>query len=1838
MKKIICVLAAMALSASMYADSFSSLWRQVTTAQQKDLPKTELKWLDQIVKKARQEKAYGQLLKAKWMEVDAQCNIAPDSLDVMRQRLEADYNQVSDPTLQAVYAAALGKAYQNIPSKDGQAKRKLWYSKALADPALLARHKSEEYQPAISEGADSKIFYGDLLHVIGLEAKDYTTLHNFYVKQGNRPAACLTALWMQQQKGQQNDCALRKSKCVQSLDSLINVYQDLRECGEIAIARYQAMSQTSDATAEHRVNFINYALSRWGDWQRMNVLRNALEELQAPSFSINAGDGVLLPNQERLVRINSIRNINTLTLKVFRLNLNGDTRLHPSNRHDYERIAKLIFPGEIQSVTRQYYGQPAWKENTDSIRLKALPVGVYLLEASTSNNNIDPQRTLLRVSDLCVIHQPQPGKTIRFVTVNATTGKPVSGAQLRFYSNEGNSQKLMQTLTTDRNGEAFLHYGDKRPNYYVATTDDDKSQPIQYVFDNFYYWNNKRQHRNISIFTDRSIYRPGQTLHATALAYDVNDSTMKSIAADNKTITLTLRDANGKEVNQQKVTTDDFGTAAADFVLPRNGLTGQFSLIATADNSSMGYASVHVEQYKRPTFHIDFDKYAQTYQAGDTVRVKGVAKTYSGVAVQGGKVVYTVHRTPMIWWYRNANSETTLLTDSTVTASDGSFTVRLPMIYPDDIDLNQKWGYYITAEAKVTSPSGETQEGSTNLPLTNRSAILSSTLPKQCLRDSLKTFMFSCKNMNGEAVKADVSYRFDNGAWENAATNTPIYIYRKLISGKHRLEAICQGDTIKSDIIVFTYSDHRPATTTSNWYYLSSHQFSEGNPIYLQVGTSDKDVHVFYTVFASGKIIKQGQGLLSDEVKTHKIQYKADYGDGLSLALAWVKNGKCYTHYDFISRPEPDKHLNLTWKTFRDRLVPGQKETWTLQVTNAKAKPVKAQLLAAMYDKSLDAIYPHQWNFSIGFASSSMSAQWNAPLRPAVGLYGYQNYRSYNTRDLAFSHFDTALEDIFNPYRRAGEVLTLANVKMRSSRMQLAAAPMGQVKFAKNNAVDMDAANKENSIIGYAPDAKEEGDNTANNNGMHASLRENLNETAFFFPQLATNDNGDVSLRFTLPESVTTWKLMTLAHDKEMNYGQRTDEVIAQKTVMVQPNLPRFIRIGDKAEATAFIANTSDRRASGHARLELLDPETEKVLAQWDKPFNVEAGKTATVTFAFSGSQLPAEARHEGLVIARVTADGKGFSDGEQHYMAVMPTQEYVCNTRSFTLRKAGVQTIDLGSLFPKNAKNSKLTVEYTGNPTWLMIQALPTVANPDSRDALSLAAALYANTIARNLINANPSIGQTLKLWQQETDKEPTLTSNLQTNEELKNLALSETPWVTNAESETAQKQLLINYLDTTQVDYRLQNFTDQLSKLQLSDGSFSWWPGMPGNVYMTMSVAEMLTRLSTMTTTTAEIKTMVTRTFPFLDKYIAEEVAELKKAEKKGSKRLAPSETACHYLYTCALAQRPRTTDMNYLVGLLQKMPTALTIYGKAGAAVILTQYGQNQRAKEYIQSLKEYTVYKEEMGRYFDTPRAQYSWCDYRIPSQVAAIEALKRLLPSDTTTIEEMQRWLLQEKRTTAWSTPINTVNAVYAFLTNNEGKARLSLLLPQAQQTIFSLDGQTLTMPKATAAIGYTKTTINKAGTSKTLTIDKPTSDTSWGALYAQYWQSATDIEATGTGMTVKREILHEGKTTKVGDKVCVRITITADRDYDFVAVQDKRAACLQPVSQLSVYRGNYYMAPQDNVTNYYFNKLSKGKHVIETEYYIDRAGTYTTGTCTVQCAYSPAFSARDKAQKIVSEQ
>jgi len=482
----------------------------------------------------------------------------------------------------------------------------------------------------------------------------------------------------------------------------------------------------------------------------------------------------------------------------------------------------------------------------------------------------------------------------------------------------------------------------------------------------------------------------------------------------------------------------------------------------------------------------------------------------------------------------------------------------------------------------------------------------------------------------------------------------------------------------------------------------------------------------------------------------------------------------------------------------------------------------------------------------------------------------------------------------------------------------------------------------------------------------------------------------------------------------------------------------------------------------------------------------------------------------------------------------------------------------------------------------------------------------------------------------------ETSLNSNLEKNQELKDIILAETPWVNDADREVEQKQRLADFFDENMISNRLAAAWEKLEKLQKSDGAFTWYPEMPGSPYITMAVAEMLTRLQVMTDGDKNMKRMLSKAMDYMDGEIIELVKEMRKWEKKGVKPSFPSFTALRWLYTNAIAKRTLSNKAEdartYLMPLLKKDIKQQTIYEKAMTTIILQQYGDTKTAKEYVQSLKEYTVFTEEMGRYYDTPRAGYSWYSYKIPTEVAAIEAIKYVDPSETQTIDEMRRWLLQEKRTQVWDTPINSVNAIYAFLFDHVN------LLAAQEPTVLAIDQQPIELPKATAGIGYVKTAIHEPK-GKEFTATKTSTGSSWGAVYAQFMQKTAEVENAQSGISVKRELLTaNGKKLnaplKVGDRMKVRITITSTRDLDFVQVFDRRAACMEPVRQLSGYNNGAYCSPKDFSTNYYYHGISKGKHVLETEYYIDRAGVYETGTCTVQCAYSPEYRATAKSETL----
>lgn len=1819
------------------ADNYTSLWKQVTAAQEKELPQTEVSVLNKIIRQARNEKQYGHLLKAELMRVGARQSISPDSLPVDLQALRAEEEKArkQNARLAAVYQSVLGTAYNMLydsrPAyRDSVDIARRYLQQSISDMPMLAKATTSGYEPALLKGIDSRYFDDDLLHVLAFNATGqlpqdsarvvYDRMAQFYEQQGNRIAACYCKLQSLKTTRENDTYSMKRSAYVNSLDQLMKQYEDLPVAGEVAIERYDVMSEADDTKNEEKMNFLNYALQRWGEWPRMNVLRNRQSQLTLPSFQVLLANDVVAPGKETMAVLLDVVNLNNISLTINRVNVNGDTKLDPSSKRDLAQLQKLI-DASFQPISheKQFVGLPAYQHSRDTLSIPGLPVGVYLLSFTTDNKSIHTEHCLLRVSGIRLLSQGLSDNKLRLIAVDATSGKPLQGVNIRLTTESYRGGKdIVNNVTTDEKGEALFSYQRRMPNLAYPTLATDKAGKDGYLSSYFAFYDGEYRYSNQArLFTDRKLYRPGQQVHVAALVYKDNGHGTAAVVANQK-LTLKLRDANRKIIATKDTITDEFGMASATFQLPAGGvLTGNFSVFCES-----GSTFFHVEEYKRPTFEVKFDKMDQKYQDGDSVTVTGVARTYTGLPVQNAKVNYTVNRSQVLWWryYNDVNGDKEV-SGFTRTDSLGRFSIKALMQLPETDNPRARRYYNYVFKATVTDEAGESHDAETSLPLSNRPTVLTCDLPDKAVADSLKSFSFSYRNNAGQQIPGRVSYSIDGKHVADVNANERIDIKGRLASGAHTLKAICEQDTLEQKFIIFGLKDTKAPTQTHDWFFLSSENFpANGDPVYLQAGSSDDYLHVVYSIMAGKTVLEKGSADLSNgKLFTRRLSYKEEYGDGLHIALAWVKDGKTYSHQAQIRRPVRDRRLMLQWNTFRDRLTPGQQEEWTLSITKPDGTPAKASLLAVLYDKSLDQIYPHSWNFGIGYNFRIPATSISGQQSQQINLYGEQRWTALRERQLSFTQIDSQLFDDFMYPRDEMFVAGYGGPRKMLSRAatvnMMAKAPM----MAKAESVLAEEQVKSTVDVQQASTADQI---TNTHHPSPTTLRENLNETAFFFPSLVADGKGQVKLRFTLPESVTTWRFMSLAHTTDLSYGQNDTTTVAKKAVMVQPNLPRFLRKGDSGRLSARISNTSETLQSGTALLQLINPEDNKVIYTEQQRFSVAKDQTTAVDFNITTQETWPE-----VLIVRIMAEGHGYSDGEQHYLPILSSDDMAMNTLTFTLNQPGQRQISLADLLPKGSKEQRLTLEYTDNPAWLMVQSLPLVSKTQDDNAVSQAVAYYANSIGRYLMKQRPDIEQTINAWRQEEGKETSMMSNLSKDQELKTLLVDETPWLMQARREEDQKQQLSEFFNQAGMQARIDRNLQRIRNLQNTDGSFSWWPGMRGSSWMTMMVTETLVRLNTLTGEQPETKSILQRAFRFLDFEISREVIELRKMQRSGVKNPQPSELALRYLYATALADRAKqpTSDMKYLVDLLMKQQPKFTIYGKANTAIILDYFGHSQRAAEYLKSIEEYTVYKEEMGRYFDTPRAAYSWQSYRIPQQVVAIEAWKRLRANDTTTVQQMQRWLLQEKRTQIWDTPINTANAIYAFL--NGEMHRLNTTGRMAE---FRLDGQRLSLPKATVGLGYVKLPIDKLN-GRTLTIDKTSQGTSWGAVYGQFRQKSTEIKSASTGLTIRREVRTKGDL-KVGDKVTVRLVITADRDYDFVQVQDKRAACLEPVDQVSGYRMGCYIAPKDNATCFYFDRMAKGTHVVDYEYYIDRAGDYQTGVATVQCAYSPEFYGREKAE------
>ena len=1422
--------------------------------------------------------------------------------------------------------------------------------------------------------------------------------------------------------------------CQQELRKWIHTYPAVKTVPEAYLALAQFLQYQNNQV--ERLRIVREGIAGYPRYEGINQLKNIEKEILNASLSLEIATAY--PGEQQSVKVN-YKNLTGITLQLYKVNLPVTSAVLQNRTTHFESKYARLQREEHFSLkpTTDYL-------NVDTtLTIQAPQAGIYFLKAVPDGKKGVSDGTLMNVTALKTIYRPLPDGTLELVVVDAVSGQPVSEAEVTIYTEKGGGYSPQQTYQADKQGTLKLDFLNSNKYWYNAHTAADNAMPILNLWKNDYYYKESKRKEVLQLFTDRSIYRPGQTVYVSGLAYEMEKDSTRVLA--DKKYTVSLYDANNNETGKVEVRTNGFGSFSGQFVLPSPCLTGYFSLRA-ADTS----VSFKVEEYKRPTFDVTFEPVKVEYQVGDSIEVVGMAKTFAGAPVQNARVHYNISRS-YAWVWRFMGRGSARWEGEAMTDADGKFSVPVHFEIDSDRRESPLWYYTYNIQADVTDGAGETQQANLSLPLGSTSMVLNmDNLPDNLVKEKKLEIKLTAMNLSGEPVDTPVTYQVVEmeeqkdgqekegrkvltGTVEANKSFVPEAIYA-LPSGNYRLKLSAKDTqgrecTASKNFLLFSLNDKRPPFVITDWFYQDGLEFDAASPATVYIGSSEKNVYLLYDVFAGNKRLESKRIELSDSVVSFRFPYKKEYGDGILVSMAFVKDGRLYSHNARIMKPAPEKKLQLKWTTFRDKLRPGQQEEWKLTVLYPDGSPAEAEMLATMYDASLDKIYSaHKLDFGVDFHYVVPLTYWNTSYMRNAYLYVDFPLKRLRAVPLEYSELiipsTGRMEAMVVGYGGSPRATLAGALKIRGRSAANAVMNQEAVTDMVLQEEMVETSAQEKAEMGSSEELAETGD---------IQIRENFAETAFFYPQLRTNEKGEVSISFVLPESLTRWTFMGLAHTRNVDYGKIEATATASKEFMLQPNMPRFVRVGDKANIAASLMNLSDKGVKGTVRMELFNPETEKVFYSQKQKFDVKGGETGHVNFTFEVSDKYA------VMACRMVADGDTFSDGEQRYIPVLTDKQWVTETVPLNVNGEGAHTFSLENLFNKHSKTAseqRLTVEFTAHPAWYAVQALPVVANPQNEDALSWATAYYAHSLAAFIVKENPRIKQVFDSWKAQGGTKETFMSNLQKNQELKNILLAETPWLAEATNEAEQKQRIATLFDLNTMNSQLAVSVEKLGELQNADGAWSWYKGMQGSRYVTTQVMEMLVRLNALTHQDADsrMQPMIQKGFEYLGKQAAEEYKSMKEAEKKGAVGLRPSEQVLRYLYICALdGKAPVDEKVNrYFIDKLSGEGKELTIYGKALGAIILQQAGKVAEARLFMQSLMEYSVVTDEMGRYFDTPKARYSWFSYKIPTEVAAMEAIQRIT-KDTKAIDEMKRWLLKQKQTQTWETPIATADAVYALM-------------------------------------------------------------------------------------------------------------------------------------------------------------------------------------------------------------
>ena len=1884
------VLLVMSVFAPIQAQTYDNLWKELEVLERKDLPQSVISKAMKIYDKAKAEQNVPQMMKAYLTAMQYRSLLTPDSLKVDMNGLEQWASQTGSMEDKAILYSILGEMTMPADVKKG-----LGYLQAsLKDKDRLLLIPVEKLRPMVRVGEASKRYFRDnLYNLLARRAiqimqqyrwqaaakanqtnslpADMTDMDKFVTYQFVPVSDCdLTAAVMQAYQSllKAYDTETEREGwlltavdalnylyrnfsgnfsndvCQQELRKWIHTYPAVKTVPEAYLALAQFLQYQNNQV--ERLRIVREGIAGYPRYEGINQLKNIEKEILNASLSLEIATAY--PGEQQSVKVN-YKNLIGITLQLYKVNLPVTSAVLQNRTTHFESKYARLQREEHFSLkpTTDYL-------NIDTtLTIQAPQAGIYFLKAVPDGKKGVSDGTLMNVTALKTIYRPLPDGTLELVVVDAVSGQPVSEAEVTIYTEKGGGYSPQQTYQADKQGTLKLDFLNSNKYWYNAHTAADNAMPILNLWKNDYYYKESKKKEVLQLFTDRSIYRPGQTVYVSGLAYEMEKDSTRVLA--DKKYTVSLYDANNNETGKVEVWTNGFGSFSGQFVLPSPCLTGYFSLRA-ADTS----VSFKVEEYKRPTFDVTFEPVKVEYQVGDSIEVAGMAKTFAGAPVQNARVHYNISRS-YAWFWRFMGRGSARWEGEAMTDADGKFSVPVHFEIDSDRRESPLWYYTYNIQADVTDGAGETQQANLSLPLGSTSMVLNmDNLPDNLVKEKKLEIKLTAMNLSGEPVDTPVTYQVVEmeeqkdgqekegrkvltGTVEANKSFVPEAIYA-LPSGNYRLKLSAKDTqgrecTASKNFLLFSLNDKRPPFVITDWFYQDGLEFDAASPATVYIGSSEKNVYLLYDVFAGNKRLESKRIELSDSVVSFRFPYKKEYGDGILVSMAFVKDGRLYSHNARIMKPAPEKKLQLKWTTFRDKLRPGQQEEWKLTVLYPDGSPAEAEMLATMYDASLDKIYSaHKLDFGVDFHYVVPLTYWNTSYMRNAYLYVDFPLKRLRAVPLEYSELiipsTGRMEAVVVGYGGGSPRATLTGaLKIRGRSAANAVMNQEAVTDMVLQEEMVETSAQEKAEMGSSEELAETGD---------IQIRENFAETAFFYPQLRTNETGEVSISFVLPESLTRWKFMGLAHTQNVDYGKIEATATASKEFMLQPNMPRFVRVGDKANIAASLMNLSDKGVKGTVRMELFNPETEKVFYSQKQKFDMKGGETGHVNFAFEVSDKYA------VMACRMVADGDTFSDGEQRYIPVLTDKQWVTETVPLNVNGEGAHIFSLENLFNKHSKTAseqRLTVEFTAHPAWYAVQALPVVANPQNEDALSWATAYYAHSLAACIVKENPRIKQVFDSWKAQGGTKETFMSNLQKNQELKNILLAETPWLTEATNEAEQKQRIATLFDLNTMNSGLAVSVEKLRELQNGDGAWSWYKGMQGSRYVTTQVMEMLVRLNALTPQDADsrMQPMIQKGFEYLGKQAAEEYKSMKEAEKKGAVGIRPSEQVLRYLYICALdGKAPVDEKVNrYFIDKLSGEGKELTIYGKALGAIILQQAGKVAEAKLFMQSLMEYSVVTDEMGRYFDTPKARYSWFSYKIPTEVAAMEAIQRIT-KDTKAIDEMKRWLLKQKQTQTWETLIATADAVYALMATGA-----SDLLANTGGVEITLGKEMIRTP-VDDAIGYIKkTVIGDVMNIKKVRVDKEGTGMGWGAVYAQYLESMDQIGEQGNGLSVSRQLykgdeaLNESAPLKVGDKITVRLTVKADRDMDFVQIKDDRAACMEPLQAVSGFRWSnglgYYQATKDASTQFFIDQMRKGTYVIEYQVYVNRTGEYQAGIATVQSAYAPEFGGHTGGYRVMVE-